>query len=279
MKTVLTIAGFDPSSGAGVTADLMVFAAHGLFGTSAITALTVQSTLGVQASHPVGAAVLRETLECLGADLPPAGAKIGMAGSSDNMSIISRYLRNMKEMGSGYGVRPVVLDPILVSSSGRQLLDAEGVETLKAELLPLVDWVTPNVDELAALTGCQVRSAEELAAGARELQRLAGVRTDGRRIGVFAKGGHLDKADDLLLTPDCQEHWLAGEWIETNATHGTGCALSSAFLSRLVLGEDAVSAARKAKEYVAEAMRRAPGAGHGKGPMGLLWPVLGQPNR
>src|SRR5579871_6247448 len=196
MQTVLTIAGYDPSSGAGITADLMVFAAHGLFGTSAITALTVQSTQGVRVSYPVDADVLGQTLECLDADLPPAGVKIGMVGTSANIFIISRYIATMKEIDS---MRPVVLDPVLVSSSGRRLLDSEGVESLKVELLPLAGWVTPNAEELAVLTGQQIRCTEDLAKGARVLHDQVGVRVDGAgvesRIGVLAKGGHLDKPD------------------------------------------------------------------------------------
>lgn len=279
MKTVLTIAGFDPSSGAGVTADLMVFAAHGLFGTSAITALTVQSTLGVRANHPVGAEVLRDTLDCLDADLPPFGVKIGMVGSPKNISIISTYIMTMNPLDGESGVAPVVLDPILVSSSGRELLDARGIEALRTELLPLVDWVTPNVDELALLSGQKVASRESMASAARMLQKQTGRRRDGSGVGIFAKGGHLDSPYDLLLMADGEEHWLPGERIATNATHGTGCALSSAFLCQLVLGDRPEEAARKAKEYVADSMRRAPGIGRGKGPMGLLWPLLHEANR
>lgn len=279
MKTVLTIAGFDPSSGAGVTADLMVFAAHGLFGTAAITALTVQSTLGVGACHPVGGEVLEDTLQHLAADLPPTGIKIGMIGSADNLFVISRYISQLKVHHIEQAPVPVVLDPVLASSSGRELLDAEGLDALQAELLPLVDWITPNMEELAALTGLPVRAKEDLSGAARELQRRSSVGRRGEPLGVLAKGGHLEQPDDLVLMPEGEEHWLPGKRIATDATHGTGCALSSAFLSRLVLGDAPADAARKAKEYVAEAMRRAPGIGRGKGPMGLRWPFYGEQDR
>jgi hydroxymethylpyrimidine/phosphomethylpyrimidine kinase len=239
----------------------------------------VQSTLGVQAGHPVEAEVLRQTLDCLDADLPPAGVKIGMVGSEDNTRIISRYIIRLKKEDSIVRACPIVLDPVLVASSGRPLLAPKAIEALKAELLSLVDWVTPNVDELAVLTGLAIRTREELAAGARKLQEMAGGRANADRIGVLAKGGHLHRPDDLLLTPEGEEYWLSGERIETSATHGTGCALSSAFLSRLVLGDGPLAAARKAKDYVAGAMRRAPGVGHGKGPMGLLWPLQGEQGR
>ena len=273
MQTVLTIAGFDPSSGAGVTADLMTFAAHGLFGTSAITALTVQSTLGVEASHPVEPGILRATLDCLGRDIRPSGVKIGMVASSSNASVISAWVGSLKTI---HPETIVVLDPVLVASSGRSLLSGEGLATVRQQLLQWIDWVTPNTDELEALTAGSVQTKADMAAGAAELQKLVGTRPDGSKIGVFAKGGHLEQPDDLLLLPDGREHWLPGERIETSATHGTGCALSSAFLSRLVLGDDSMTAAQRAKDYVAEAMRQAPGVGKGKGPMWLLWPLRAQ---
>jgi hydroxymethylpyrimidine/phosphomethylpyrimidine kinase len=273
MKTVLTIAGFDPSAGAGVTADLMVFAAHGLYGTAAVTALTIQSTRGVLASHPVDSAILAETLDCLDKDILPAGVKIGMVASSANTRAVSNYLEKLRSTDSERNDAPVVLDPVLISSSGRELLEPNGVEPLRQELLPLVDWVTPNVDELSLLAGLAIRSREDMAIAARRLQNQVDAGIGGRRIGVFAKGGHLDKPDDLLLTAEGGEHWLPGERIETNATHGTGCALSRACLARPVLGDEPLKAAGKAKDYVAEAMRNAPGVGQGKGPMRLLWPL------
>jgi hypothetical protein len=150
MQTVLTIAGFDPSSGAGVTADLMVFAAHWLFGTSCITSLTVQSTVGVQASTPVSAETVRATLDCLESDLPAEGIKIGMLATAGNVAAVAEFLERLR----GHGVRiPVVLDPVMRSSSGRELLDAEGVGVLRERLLLLVDWVTPNLEELGILAG------------------------------------------------------------------------------------------------------------------------------
>lgn len=267
MQTVLTIAGFDPSSGAGVTADLMVFAAHGLFGTSTITSLTVQSTLGVVSSHPVDAVVLADTLRCLDEDLPPAGIKLGMLATAEIVRAVADYLVVLRARESHV---IVVLDPVLRSSSGRDLLDVEGTTLVRERLLPLVDWVTPNLDELALLSGEAVRGRDEMVSAAGVLQgRIGG------RVHILAKGGHLDGAasPDLLLTPDGEASWLEGERIQTRATHGTGCALSSALLSRLVLGDAPLVAARGAKEYVAEAMRRAEAIGHGRGPMNHLWPL------
>jgi hydroxymethylpyrimidine/phosphomethylpyrimidine kinase len=267
MQTVLTIAGFDPSSGAGVTADLMVFAAHGLFGTSTITSLTVQSTTGVRSSQPVDAGVVRETLLCLHADLPPAGVKIGMLASATIVEAVARYLEDLKRDSPHV---PVILDPVIRSTSGRELLSPESLIRLRDRLLPLVTWVTPNLAELGALTALSVTNTDDLEPAARALQRLH------PRLNVLATGGHLDQPHDLLLTAEDDLYWLVGERIESTSTHGTGCALSSALVSRLVLGDGPLEAARSAKHYVAEAIRRAVSLGHGLGPLNHLWPLRPQ---
>jgi hydroxymethylpyrimidine/phosphomethylpyrimidine kinase len=273
MQTVLTIAGFDPSSGAGVTADLMVFAAHGLFATACITALTVQSTLGVRATYGVGAEVVKETLECLDADIRPNGIKIGMLYSHTNIHIICDYLAIMNALLEGQARVPVVLDPVMRSSSGRELLDLHGVAVLRERLLPMVDWVTPNLDELAVLANRPVARRGDVADACRSLQDRVGDAW-GRRLGILATGGHMDPPDDFLLTPDGESCWLPGERVETQSTHGTGCALSSSFLSRLVLGDTPRQAAEAAKLYVAGGLRAAVEIGHGRGPMKHLWPLL-----
>ncbi len=265
VRTVLTIAGFDPSSGAGVTADLMVFAAHGLYGTSCITALTVQSTLGVAASHPVGAEIVGATLDQLTEDLAPGGVKIGLLGTAEIVAVVAEFLEVFLEQHPG---TPVVLDPVVRSSSGRELLSPEGVELLRTRLLPLVGWVTPNLDELSVLTGERVRTRAEAAVAGRRLQR------ENEGLAVVVTGGHLDPPDDLVLLPGGDDvRWLQGDHVQTMSTHGTGCAFSSALLSRLVLGDDAHGAAGAAKEYVAEALRTAEGIGHGHGPVNHLWPL------
>ena len=148
MSTVLTIAGHDPSSGAGVTADLSTFAAHGLFGSSCITALTVQSTQGVFGSSPVSAEILAAALDCLLADLPPVGIKIGMLATASNVIAVADFLERIRDMAPN---TPIVLDPVLRSSSGRELLDQTGVTRLRDSLLPLVGWITPNLEELGIL--------------------------------------------------------------------------------------------------------------------------------
>ena len=272
MRTVLTIAGFDPSSGAGVTADLTVFAAHGLFGTACITALTVQSTLGVESSHAVEWRIVADTLACLDADLRPDGIKIGMLGSSSNIRIICEYIDTFHLMDDGIAKwnGMVVLDPVLRSSSGRELLDAEGLKVLQDELLPRVDWITPNTDELELLAGVSVRRREDVPAACRRLQELVGRGINRKTLGILATGGHLEQPDDYLLTPGGEDAWLAGEHVETRSTHGTGCAFSSAFLSRLVQGDGPSEAAAGAKSYVVRALKTAEPIGHGRGPMNLL---------
>jgi hydroxymethylpyrimidine/phosphomethylpyrimidine kinase len=240
----------------------MVFAAHGLFGTACISALTVQSTVTVESTHPTSADVISATLDCLNADLPPVGIKIGMLANSDITIRICEYLGKHRLIDSslGWGRGIVVLDPVLRSTSGRELLDADGVAVLRERLLPLVDWITPNLEELAVLSGMAVVQREDLPRASRALQARIAERPNGRRLGILATGGHLDPPDDFLLMPTGEELWLPGERVDTQSTHGTGCALSSAFLSRLVLGDSPRDAALSAKLYVAGALRT--GMGH-----------------
>jgi len=264
MPTVLTIAGFDPSSGAGVTADLMVFAAHGLFGTSCVTSLTVQSTVGVRSATAVSADVVRATLSCLQSDLPAAGIKIGMLATAVNVMAVVEFLAALR--GEERDVT-VVLDPVLRSSSGRELLDADGVGAMRQELLPLVDWVTPNLEEAGVLTGHSVKRREEMLDAAVALQAM------GAELNVVVTGGHLNPPDDLVLLAGGESVWLPGEQIVSRSTHGTGCAFSSALLSRIVLGDSGKDAAAMAKQYVAEAIRTARPMGKGLGPVNHLWPL------
>lgn len=242
---LLTIAGFDPSSGAGITADLQTFWNHGLYGMSAITSLTVQSARGVAAVEPVHGDLLRRTLDCLAADLRLAGVKIGMLATSEVVSEVAAFLER-----SDIDPTRVVLDPVLRSSSEVELLEASGVEKLRADLLPLVGWVTPNLDELAALTRQPVADRAAIHAQARLLQELAATKSGVRGLNIVVTGGHLDPPDDFLLTADGREAWFPGTRVRArgiHGEHGTGCAFSSALLCRLVLGdapEDAVLAAK-----------------------------------
>jgi hydroxymethylpyrimidine/phosphomethylpyrimidine kinase len=259
----LTIAGFDPSGGAGVTADLAVFAAHGIYGTAAITALTVQSTIGVAGVQPVDAAWLKRTIEHVSADLPAAGVKIGMLGSEANVRAVAGFLRTAPSPV------PVVFDPVLRSSSGHALLEPAALRGLHDQLLPFVGWTTPNWEELAALTGMRVRNLEQATGAAEALGKLH------PSLHVVVTGGDQKQPVDLLRAPNGAIQTFAGEHVETTSTHGTGCAFSSALLSRLILHDAPAVAVKRAKTYVTEALRRAPGVGHGRGPLDLLWPLSG----
>jgi len=267
VKHVLTIAGHDPSSGAGITADLAVFAAEGLFGMSCLTALTVQSTLGVRATHPVAGGIVAATLRCLDEDIPVDGVKIGMLATEENVRVVADWLLGVREK------RPelvVVVDPVLRSTSGRELLSAAGTGALQDRLLGLVDWVTPNSDELAVLSGLGARTRVEVETAAAVLQQ----RHPG--LGVLVTGGHFSgesesMVEDMVLAPGMSPVWLTGERVRSRSTHGTGCAFSSALLCRLVEGIAPVEAARRAQRFVAEAIRAAQPIGQGNGPMDLFW--------
>ena len=264
----LTIAGFDPSSGAGITADLQVFAAHGLFGVSAVTALTVQSTLGVASVEPISAQLLRQTLDHLSSDLPPQGIKIGMLATGKAVRAVGDFLQAFVCEDLYKPKIPVVLDTVLISSSGTPLLDEEGVLHLREKLLSHVSWITPNWAELAILAGLEVSSL----AGAEDALHALGKRYP--HLHAIATGGDQEgRPVDLLRTADGEIHVFTGERVYTTSTHGTGCAFSSALLSCLVLGETPVASVAKAKKYVEGALRYAPGVGHGRGPMDLLWPL------
>jgi hydroxymethylpyrimidine/phosphomethylpyrimidine kinase len=260
---VLSIAGFDPSSGAGISADLKVFAAFGLYGMSCITALTVQSTVGVRAVEPVSPPTVAETLGMLSEDVRFSGIKVGMLATADICGVVGDFLDSLP------GV-PVVLDPVLQSSSGRELLDRAGVEQLRKRLLARVDWITPNLEELSVLTRRKVGKRNDVPAAAERLRELA-LESGSREINILVTGGHLETPEDYLLDAVGTGCWIPGERVETNATHGTGCALSSALLCGLVLGQGAVVAATLAKAYVTEALRAAYPVGRGKGPLNHLY--------
>lgn len=261
----LTIAGFDPSSGAGITADLKVFAAHKIYGMACITALTVQSTLGVRRAEPVSTATIGETLDCLGEDVTPSGVKIGMLATAEVAGKVAAFLA-----GAGIDRRRIVLDPVLRSSSGRELLSQDGVDRLRTELLTRVGWITPNLDELAVLIDSGPLNKGDIPAATATLQELAH-RAGNPELHVIVTGGHLDPPDDFLRTPESEEIWFPGERVETNSTHGTGCAFSSALLCHLIRGAGPKEAVMEAKAYVTEALRAAYLVGRGKGPMHHLF--------
>jgi hydroxymethylpyrimidine/phosphomethylpyrimidine kinase len=263
----LTIAGFDPGSGAGVTADLKTFAAHGIYGVACISALTVQSTLGVRAVEPLSASLVQQTLECLAEDVSLSGVKIGMLGSSPVAGEVVSFLTAQSTMV----LRDrIVLDPVLRSTSGTPLNDVNGIRIIREQLLHRVGWITPNTQELAILIGEDSIGREQVPASAVRLKEMA-ARSGNRELNVVVTGGHLGRPDDFLLTAAGDQVWLPGERIDTNSTHGTGCAFSSALLCEVISGLEPSDAVAAAKAYVTEALRSAYPVGKGKGPMNHLF--------
>lgn len=264
---LLSIAGFDPSGGAGILADLKTFAAHRVYGMACITALTVQSTQGVRQVRACDPMFVCETLDCLAADASFAAIKVGMLGSGGVAAAVLGWLREHPAI-------PTVLDPVLKSSSDKELLDESGRGILCGGFLERANWITPNLQELAALTGLPAPGTrEETERAAWKLRGLAAKRGN-PALKVVVTGGHAAKPDDLLLAEHaCQ--WFTGEWIETTSTHGTGCTFSSALAARVALGDDDLSAVAAAKRYVTEALRNAYPVGKGNGPLNHFWEVTG----
>jgi hydroxymethylpyrimidine/phosphomethylpyrimidine kinase len=249
---VLSIAGYDPSSGAGITADIKTIAAHGCYGISCISALTVQSTRGVRRVEPVAARTITQTLEELAADFNVAAIKIGMLGSLGAARAVGAFLKTNRKP-------PVVLDPIIHSSSGTALISPRGLRFMRNNMLPLATVITPNLDEAAVLAGFSVRTHQDMDRVAQALHAL-GARA------VIITGGHLNSPVDLLSF-DEQSVWLRGKHIKTRSTHGTGCAFSTALSCNLALGRGIEAAARAAKKFVERALKTAPKVGKGTGPV------------
>jgi hydroxymethylpyrimidine/phosphomethylpyrimidine kinase len=265
---VLSIAGFDPTSGAGITADLKTAAAHGCYAITCITALTVQTTERVYAVEPVREDFVRDTLFELVRDMPPQAVKIGMLANGAVAEVVADFLET---------VRPpnVILDPILRATSGSRLLDESGENVLRERLLKLADVVTPNVDEAAIiqeLTSGKIYSNGRLMAA--ELLTLAGGLHALGAGAVVITGGHLPEASDLLSVAAgeaAQIEWFTGPRIESRATHGTGCAFSTAIACNLANGLELRAAVVEAKAYVRQAIENAEELGHGHGPMNHLF--------
>lgn len=260
---VLSIAGYDPSAGAGVLADLKTFAAVGVYGMACITALTVQSTQGVRKVIGLDAGVLIETLDCLAEDASIDSIKVGMLGNAAVARAVVNWLKQRKAI-------PVVLDPILKSSFGKDLLDAGGKDVLRQAWLGRVDWITPNLAELAVLTDTHMSvTRAETEDAARVLQQM-GAERGNDALKVVVTGGHADAPDDLLLVGD-KFRWFPGKRVVTSSTHGTGCAFSSALAARIALGDEPKAAVQAAKEYVTGALQHATPLGKGAGPLNHFW--------
>lgn len=257
---VLTIAGFDPSSGAGITADIKTIAAHECYGISCITALTVQSTRGVRNVEPVNAKIIAETLGELVSDFAVEAVHIGMLGTGEVVKAVADFL--------GQAALPhVVLDPILKSSSGADLLNAAGNRLLIEKLLPLAELVTPNLDEAAAMTGLPVTNVSEMREAAARLHSLGSAN-------VVVTGGHLDRAIDLLsftTARGIETEVFKADRQRSNSTHGTGCAFATALACHLAHGRGLPEAVLLSKAYISAAIANAYPLGHGVGPLHHLY--------
>jgi hydroxymethylpyrimidine/phosphomethylpyrimidine kinase len=259
---ILTIAGFDPSGGAGIAADLKTFAAHNCYGVAAITALTIQNTQGASAVHPVEASLLEKSVESLFKDENVRALKIGMLANRANAQVVRDTLEANASL-------PSVLDPVIRSSSGLELLDAAGLDFMRAHLLSRVTLVTPNLDEAAALTQMKIENVEEMKAAAHKLVEL-GARA------VVVTGGHLEKAIDVFFDGSTLETFV-GDRVKPDNTHGTGCTFSSAVASNLALGRQLYDSVMLAKAYVTEAIRKAYPTGRGRLPLNHLFRMQQNP--
>lgn len=259
MKVVLTIAGSDSSGGAGIQADLKTIAAHGLYGASAVTALTAQNTLGVRAVQSAAPDFLAAQLDAVFEDLPPDAVKIGMVSEIALIGVIADRLKR-------YRPPVVVVDPVMVSTSGSRLLAEDAQAALTELLLPLATVITPNIPEAEALTGLSIHSADEQM----EAAALLAARC---RSAVLVKGGHrVNDANDCLFDQGSAS-WFNGERIDNPNTHGTGCTLSSAIACNLALGMMLPAAVRRAKAYLSAALRDGMDLGRGPGPLNHVFAV------
>jgi hydroxymethylpyrimidine kinase/phosphomethylpyrimidine kinase len=259
---LLTIAGFDPSCGAGIAADLKTFAAHGCYGLAAITSLTVQSTEGVQAVHNTPSAELREQLEVLANDCDIAAVKIGMLGNRGNAAVVAEFLDARK-------FAHVVHDPVMKSSSGAELLDAAGIKYLATELLKRSSIITPNVPEAEILTGMTIKDVAGMEAAARKIVEM-GARA------VIVKGGHMERAVDVLFDGETITQ-LGGDKVKADNNHGTGCTFASAIAALLASSRTLTEAAMLAKAYVTKAIEKGYAIGKGRIPLDHFYRLRAEP--
>jgi hydroxymethylpyrimidine/phosphomethylpyrimidine kinase len=265
MRIALTIAGSDSSGGAGIQADLKTFAAFGLYGVSAITAVTVQSTKGVEAITPLSSDLVTAQIEAVAGDLTIAATKIGMLATAAIVEAVAAAIKELE-------LPLVVLDPVLASTSGERLLDADGVQAMCSELMPLARVITPNVPEAEALSGRRIGSPAEARDAARRIHDMGPA-------AVIITGGHEPRTKDQgpgseivdLLFDGAHFHEFRTARIDSTHTHGTGCTFASAIAAGLALGRSVPDAAARAQQYVAGAIAHAPGIGHGRGPLDHFW--------
>jgi hydroxymethylpyrimidine/phosphomethylpyrimidine kinase len=259
---LLTIAGFDPSCGAGIAADLKTFAAHGCYGLAAVTSLTVQNTEGVQAVHNTPSVELREQLEALAEDCEIAAVKIGMLGNRGNAAVVAEFLDT-------YKFAHVVHDPVMKSSSGTELLDAAGIKFVATELLKRSSVITPNVPEAEILTGIEIKDIAAMEAAARKIVEMGAH-------AVIVKGGHMERAVDVLFDGE-EITQLGGDKVKADNNHGTGCTFASAIAALLACGRPLTEAAMLAKAYVTKAIERGYPIGKGRIPLDHFYRLRAEP--
>ena len=254
MRTALTIAGSDSSGGAGIQADIKTMTLNGVFAMSAITALTAQNTTGVTDIMEATPEFLAEQLDSVFTDIWPDAVKIGMVSSAGLIELIAKKLRE-------YGAKHIVVDPVMVATSGAKLLRDDAIETLKRELLPLAEVVTPNIPEAEILSGMEIKDAAGMEAAAKKISASYGC-------AVLCKGGHqTNDANDLLCDRAGDTRWFMGRRIDNPNTHGTGCTLSSAIAANLAKGFCLEDSVERAKAYLSGALEAMLDLGHGSGPM------------
>lgn len=252
-KTTLTIAGSDSSGGAGIQADIKTMQANGVYAMSAITALTAQNTTGVSGIFEVTPEFLGQQLDAVFTDIYPDAVKIGMVASAELVKMIAFKLKE-------YKAERIVVDPVMVSTSGSRLISEEAIQILKTELFPLASVLTPNIPEAEVLFGASIHSAEDM-------ERAAQAISEEYHCAVLLKGGHqLNDANDLLYA-EGKSRWFYGRRIDNPNTHGTGCTLSSAIASNLAKGYGLEEAVERAKEYISGALAAMLDLGAGSGPM------------
>ena len=262
MKTALTIAGSDSSGGAGIQADLKTMTANGVYAMSAITALTAQNTTGVTDILESTPLFLSEQLDAIFTDIFPDAVKIGMVSSAELIAVIAAKLKE-------YKAENIVVDPVMVATSGAKLLRSDAVEALCRELLPLAAVLTPNIPEAEILSGMTITDAAGMEAAARLISEKYGC-------AVLCKGGHkVNDADDLLWREGAGK-WFHGKRIDNPNTHGTGCTLSSAIASNLAKGYDLDASVERAKAYISGALAAMLDLGHGSGPMNHMFALKGE---
>ena len=253
MKTALTIAGSDSSGGAGIQADLKTMLMNGVYGMSAITALTAQNTTGVRDIQEVPPEFLKEQIDAVFQDIPPDAVKIGMVSNIELIQTIGERLKF-------YHASHIVMDPVMVATSGSRLLKSNAVEAMEEELFPIAEMITPNIPEAETLLGKRIESEEEMVSAAETLSRKYGC-------AVLLKGGHaVNEANDFLFA-DGHGIWFRGKRIDNTNTHGTGCTLSSAIAANLAKGYELEEAVRRSKAYVSGALAAMLDLGKGSGPL------------